>query len=59
VLSEDNKRLLEGVIDKLYLSARAYHRISKVARTIADLDQAQNIEHQHLIGAIGYRRHNG
>ena len=59
VLSEDNKQLLEGVIDKLHLSARAYHRILKVARTIADLDQAENIEQQHLIEAIGYRRHNG
>ncbi|NYT27582.1 MAG: hypothetical protein H0A76_06605 [Candidatus Thiodubiliella endoseptemdiera] len=59
VLSEDNKQLLEDVIDKLHLSARAYHRILKVARTIADLDQAQNIEQQHLIEAIGYRRFDG
>jgi len=47
------------VIDKLHLSARAYHRILKVARTIADLDHAQTVEQQHLIEAIGYRRHNG
>jgi magnesium chelatase family protein len=59
ILNKDNRQLLEGVIDKLHLSARAYHRILKVARTIADLDHAQTIEQQHLIEAIGYRRHNG
>jgi magnesium chelatase family protein len=50
---------LESVIDKLHLSARAYHRILKVARTIADSDHSQAVEQQHLIEAIGYRRHNG
>ncbi|MCH9646276.1 MAG: YifB family Mg chelatase-like AAA ATPase [Proteobacteria bacterium] len=59
VLDKNNRQLLESVIDKLHLSARAYHRILKVARTIADLDHAQTVEQQHLIEAIGYRRHNG
>lgn len=59
VLSADNKQLLENVMDQLHLSARAYHRILKVARTIADLDQADTIVSQHLIEAIGYRRYNG
>ena len=59
VLNKDNRQLLESVIDKLHLSARAYHRILKVARTIADLDHAQAVEQRHLIEAIGYRRHNG
>ncbi|HIM58944.1 MAG TPA: ATP-dependent protease [Gammaproteobacteria bacterium] len=59
VLNADNKQLLENVIDRLHLSARAYHRILKVARTIADLDHADSVEQQHLIEAIGYRRHNG
>ncbi|WP_428088215.1 ATP-binding protein [Candidatus Thioglobus sp.] len=59
VLSADNKQLLENVIDRLHLSARAYHRILKVARTIADLDHADHVQQQHLIEAIGYRRHNG
>ena len=57
-LDLDNKQLLEDVIDKLHLSARAYHRILKVARTIADLDNSANVEKQHLIEAIGYRRDN-
>ncbi|MBC8494061.1 MAG: YifB family Mg chelatase-like AAA ATPase [Candidatus Thioglobus sp.] len=59
ILSDKNKQLLEGVIDQLHLSARAYHRILKVARTIADLDQAEQVTQQHLIEAISYRRHNG
>ena len=59
VLDKNNRQLLESVIDKLHLSARAYHRILKVARTIADLDHAQAVEQHHLIEAIGYRRHNG
>jgi magnesium chelatase family protein len=59
VLNTDNRQLLESVIDKLHLSARAYHRILKVARTIADLDHSQAVEQQHLIEAVGYRRHNG
>ena len=57
-LTIENKQLLESVIDKLHLSARAYHRILKVARTIADLDYSAKVEKQHLIEAIGYRRYN-
>ena len=38
------------------LSARAYHRILKLARTIADLDNSDTIAIQHLSEAIGYRK---
>ena len=48
-------RLLEAVTDKLGLSARAYTRILKVARTIADLGGSENISEQHLAEAIQYR----
>ncbi|MBE8190350.1 MAG: YifB family Mg chelatase-like AAA ATPase, partial [Candidatus Thioglobus sp.] len=55
-LSKDNRQLLSSVIDKLSLSARGYHRILKVARTIADLAGSQPVEKSHLIEAVGYRR---
>jgi magnesium chelatase family protein len=47
--------LLEKAMDKLQLSARAYHRILKVARTIADLSGSENIDKTHLTEAISYR----
>ena len=48
--------LLNEAIDRLGLSARAYHRILKVARTIADLAGAESIATQHLTEALGYRK---
>ena len=55
-LSKQDAELLEQAIDKLGLSARAYHRILKVARTIADLAGEDQINTAHLSEAIGYRR---
>jgi magnesium chelatase family protein len=55
-VSKENKQLLSDAIDKFHLSARAYHRILKVARTIADLDNSNSVNIQHLSEAIGYRR---
>ncbi len=55
-LSESNYQLLEQAISRLGLSARAYHRILRVARTIADLANSEHIETIHLSEAIGYRR---
>ena len=54
-LSEEGKRLLAGVFEKLGLSARAYNKILKLARTVADLDGAENIALPHLSEAIRYR----
>jgi magnesium chelatase family protein len=48
--------LLEKSVERLGLSARAYHRILKIARTIADLDGAESLEKHHLAEAIQYRR---
>ena len=55
-LGADLQRLLERAAERLSLSARAYHRILRVARTIADLDAAATIGAPHLTEAIGYRR---
>jgi magnesium chelatase family protein len=48
-------QLLRDAADKLKFSARGYHRILKVARTLADLDQAQRVGRIHLAEAISYR----
>ena len=48
--------LLARAMTRLALSARAYHRVLKVARTIADLAGADNIDATHMAEAIGYRR---
>jgi len=55
-LSEDNQKVLEKTMDKMHLSARAYHRILKLARTIADLDNSEKIQLNHLTESIGYRK---
>ncbi len=54
-LTEEGTNLLRYAMDKLGLSARAYDRILKVSRTIADLDGAETIQVKHLSEAIGYR----
>ena len=55
LLSPDVRRLLDGAMERLQLSARAYDRIIKVARTIADLEGKADIEPLHISEAITYR----
>ena len=55
VITEDGHNLLKTAMEKLSLSARAYDRILKVSRTIADLDKSPDIKTEHLAEAIHYR----
>lgn len=55
ILSKECRKILEDAFEKMGLSARAYSRILKVARTIADLDNEENINIKHLAEAIQYR----
>ncbi|MCG7966154.1 MAG: YifB family Mg chelatase-like AAA ATPase [Candidatus Thiodiazotropha taylori] len=55
-IDKPGQKLLQKAVDQLGLSMRAYHRIIKVARTIADLEASSAIHTQHLSEAIGYRR---
>jgi magnesium chelatase family protein len=54
-LRSPSQRLLEAAVNRLKLSPRAYHRILRVARTIADMSQHCAIEDRHLLEAISYR----
>ncbi|WP_400163062.1 ATP-binding protein [Brevibacillus sp. TJ4] len=54
-LEKEGQELLQLAFERLGLSARAYDRIVKVARTIADLDQSERVEAAHVAEAIRYR----
>jgi len=54
-MSRDARHLIELAIEKQSLSARGFHRVLRVARTIADLERQPQIERQHLAEALAYR----
>ena len=55
MLTPPAEQILKKAFDRLNLSMRGYHKILKVARTIADLDHAQEIDVPHIQEAIMYR----
>ena len=55
-MSEENRSFLEAVANKPALSARAFHRILKTGRTIADLEKSTTVTMAHLSEAVQYRR---
>ncbi len=54
-LKKEVRDLLDDSAERLALSARAYHRVIKIARTIADLENSSEIEAKHILEAIQYR----
>ena len=54
-IDDASRLLLESAIDKLGLSARAFNRVLKIARTIADLQGAPDVQVDHISEAIQYR----
>ncbi len=54
-LSKEVRQILDDSAERLALSARAYHRVMKIARTIADLENSEEIKANHILEAIQYR----
>ena len=54
-IDDDTRDFMEQAFEKFHMSARAYNRILKVARTIADLEGKENIEFEHVAEALAYR----
>ena len=52
----DGRKLLQDAAERMRLSARGYHRVLRVARTLADLDASDTIRRLHIAEAVSYRR---
>ena len=55
-LEEDSKKILNMTCERLSLSTRAYYKILKISRTIADMDNSKKIKNTHVLEAIQYRK---
>jgi magnesium chelatase family protein len=56
ILDFESEKVLKQAVASMILSARAYYRILKLARTIADLDNKKNIEVSHILEALSFRK---
>lgn len=56
VMTKEAKEIVELIFEKNQLSARSYHKLIKISRTIADLDQSENIEINHVSEALSFRK---
>lgn len=54
-LEEQTEKMLSDMMENMHFSMRAYYRIIKVARSIADLEGSENIKNEHIMEAAGYR----
>ncbi|MCF6298790.1 MAG: ATP-dependent protease, partial [Thiomicrorhabdus sp.] len=55
LLDELSKTILERAVNQLGLSARGYHRILRIARTLADMSSSSGVSSQHIAEALSYR----
>jgi magnesium chelatase family protein len=55
ILDEEEKKLLENAAMKMDFSPRVFHKIKKIARTIADLEGSEKIKSEHILEALQYR----
>ena len=55
-LDQKTQDLMSTAVDKMKLTARGYHRVLRVARTLADLEAQENVAYNHVAEALGYRR---
>ena len=54
-LKKEVRDILDDSAERLAFSARAYHRVIKIARTIADLENSEDVQAKHILEAIQYR----
>jgi magnesium chelatase family protein len=54
-IGSDDELFFEDAVKQMHISARTFFKILKVSRTIADLDNSENLERRHLLEAISYK----